>query len=125
MIERRNVYFLRPVGQQGPVKIGSSRMPMGRLKAVQIWSPLLLEMASFCPAHRNTEMFLHRHFLASHMHGEWFAWSEELQSLIDYVSNHSAMPDWVHAPENPKEFRAFIEKYPRGKTRPSYLVTAA
>ena len=113
----KNIYFLRPVGAQGPVKIGSSVRPLQRLRDYQIWSPVLLELAACCPCRSNTEVYLHRHFLDTWMHGEWFAWSEELEGLISHIAVHNDLPEWVDDPCSPREWRAFIEKYPRGKAR--------
>lgn len=117
MTFQRSIYFLRPVGQKGPIKIGSSQVPKRRLQGYQIWSPVLLEIAATCPAHRNTEVFLHRHFYPTHMHGEWFVWSDELQRLIDHVEAFGVVPEWVDAPTNPKEWKDMRAKYPRGLSR--------
>lgn len=119
---KKSVYFFRPVGEVGPIKIGSSGRPMDRLRSYQIWSPVLLELVASVQAHHNTETWLHRHFLATWRHGEWFDWSEELQSLIDHVLDHESLPDWVSPPTNPYEYRAFLEKYPRGKTKHSHRI---
>jgi hypothetical protein len=116
---RKNIYFLRPKGERGPIKIGSSAAPEQRLKTYQIWSPQLLELVAYCPAHHNTERWMHRHFLADWLHGEWFDWSETLQEAIDHVVVHGCLPDWVNPPTNPAEYRAFLEQYPRGKTKQS------
>lgn len=37
--ESRFIYFLRPIGWDGPVKIGCSNYPMLRLNALMAWSP--------------------------------------------------------------------------------------
>lgn len=124
-MSRRNIYFLRPVGERGPIKIGCSTMPQSRLRTYQIWSPVKLEIAAFAPAHRNTEMWLHRHFLDAWLHGEWFAWSDELQAVIDHAAQHGAMPDWVTPPTCPSEFRSFREQYPKGKTKETLREAAA
>lgn len=111
------IYFLKPIGEKGPIKIGCSSMPQERLKAVQIWSPVFLEIVAIVDGHVTLENFLHRHFLADRLHGEWFAWSEELQSVLDHAVTHGDLPEWVKPPRNPAEWRAFIEKYPKGKPR--------
>lgn len=113
----KQVYFLRPVGERGPIKIGMSVLPRARLRAHQIWSPVLLEIAAMVPAHHNAENWLHRHFLADWIHGEWFKWSERLQEAIDCATANGALPDWVDPPTNPTEYKAFLATYPRGKTK--------
>lgn len=40
------VYFLRPVGEEGPVKIGVSEVPENRLRTYMVWSPMILEVAA-------------------------------------------------------------------------------
>lgn len=118
---RQLIYFLRPKGEQGPIKIGLSRKPASRLRTYEIWSPAILELAASCHAHMNSEQFLHRHFLGDYLHGEWFEWSEELQQLIDHVAEHETLPDWVieGTPTSPREWSQFKAKYPRGKPRRS------
>lgn len=113
----KHIYFLRPIGQRGPIKIGSSEVPVRRLQSYQIWSPVELELAAVLPAHHNTENFLHRHFLASWTHGEWFNWSPEIQGLIDHINDTDSLPEWVTPPTCPSEYRAFLEAYPRGKSK--------
>lgn len=115
----KHIYFLRPVGEQGPLKIGSSAAPVSRLRTYQIWSPVLLELAASCPAHRNTEQFLHRHFIDAWLHGEWFAWTPEIQSVVDHIVQHGRVPEWVEqdTPTMWREWKDFDKKYPRGKTK--------
>lgn len=115
----KHIYFLKPADARGPVKIGLSTQPVSRLKSYQIWSPVMLEMAAACEAHPNTEQFLHRRFIASWLHGEWFEWSKDLQAIIDYVNEHGRVPDWVEreTPVGWRAYRAFERQYPRGKTK--------
>lgn len=40
------VYFIRPVGMDGPVKIGGSGVPKNRLNNLMTWSPFPLEVAA-------------------------------------------------------------------------------
>jgi hypothetical protein len=119
MRDLKEIYFLRPLGELGPVKIGMSVYPAHRLKGMAIWSPVILELAAHCRAHHNTEHFLHHHFIADWMHGEWFAWSEALQAVIDHVATKGCVPDWVieGTPTNPSEYSAFRQTYPHGKTK--------
>lgn len=44
MSEPRLIYFMRPVGQLGPIKIGCSKTPDLRLDTMARWSPQLLEI---------------------------------------------------------------------------------
>lgn len=76
------VYFLRPVGQRGPVKIGYSRNPQGRLAAFLQWSPVDLEIVATTPGDHRLEQRLHGMFRAQLMRSEWFNASDELDALI-------------------------------------------
>lgn len=120
-MKEKLIYFLRPVGERGPFKIGSSVLPVNRLKAYQIWSPVMLELAAACVAHPRTEQFLHRHFLAAWLHGEWFKWTPEIQAVVDHIDEHGRVPDWVASatPTVWREYKAFEREYPRGKTKQS------
>lgn len=79
------VYFLRPQGARGPVKIGHSRLPVLRLNAMMTWSPTPLEIAATVPATMKYEHGLHGHFAAFRSHGEWFHENPELTALIEAV----------------------------------------
>ncbi len=79
------VYFLRPVGAAGPIKIGLSRYPETRLRVLMAWSPLQLEIAAQTPGDRDLEMRLHGAFIGAWTHGEWFRPVRPLTSLIDAV----------------------------------------
>jgi hypothetical protein len=86
MVRERHVYFLRPVGQPGPVKIGCSEAPKERLQTFMTWSPFPLEIAAFTPGWRSEESCLQSMFAADHSHGEWFHASERLTALIEAVA---------------------------------------
>lgn len=76
------VYFLRPIGAEGPVKIEQSRCPLIRLKAISSWSPVELEIAAHTPGARGLEARLHALFAKERLHGEWFSSSVALSALI-------------------------------------------
>lgn len=78
----KQVYFLKPVGMKGPIKIGSSRLPEARLTNMVRWSPLPLEMIGSVPGSTADEVYLHRCFVRDHLHHEWFHWSDALLEAI-------------------------------------------
>lgn len=80
------VYFIRPVDSMGPVKIGCSEGPNGRLNTLQTWSPVKLEVVATIPGDLKTEARFHALFIASHSHGEWFHWSGQLEMVIDLIN---------------------------------------
>lgn len=87
------IYFMRPVGHIGPIKIGCSRMPQERLEALSIVSPLKLEIVATAPGAHADERRLHGMFQAHWLHHEWFGASKELLALVDYVATHGALPE--------------------------------
>lgn len=66
------VYFMKPVGLAGPIKIGCSDTPAIRLSALASWSPWPLEILATVDGSFKLENSLHRIFSASQTHGEWF-----------------------------------------------------
>lgn len=84
------IYFIRPCGQDGPIKIGCSVSPEKRLKAMLVWSPLKLEIVHTMPGDLELEREIHDRLLRSHSHGEWFhATPEILQLIADLLSGTS------------------------------------
>lgn len=88
----KQVYFLRPVGQSGPIKIGCSATPAKRLRTIEIWSPLLLELVASAPGEHRHEWALHQQFAKQRLHGEWFSISPELSALINHVAENGVLP---------------------------------
>jgi hypothetical protein len=66
------IYFIRPVGEAGPVKIGCSTRPLSRLDQLMTWSPIPLEIAATCPGDYKLEARIHNALADCHSHREWF-----------------------------------------------------
>lgn len=79
----KRVYFLRPVGLPGPVKIGCSIAPEGRLATIAAWSPIRLEIVAIVDGGHELEVALHKRFAHLALHGEWFGVDADLQAVID------------------------------------------
>ncbi len=79
------VYFIKPVGLDGPIKIGHSKVPSIRLIDLGAWSPLPLELVGAVPGTYADEQFLHQCFAEQHSHREWFRSSHELRDAIRRV----------------------------------------
>src|SRR5690554_5415759 len=77
------VYFIRAQDGTGPIKIGCSRVPAGRLKDLMNWSPVQLELLCKIPGDTKVESSLHNHFNHLHSHGEWFSPDGELLQLVE------------------------------------------
>jgi hypothetical protein len=79
----RRVYFIRPIGQDGPIKIGSSRWPEERLASYTRWSPYPLEIVVSVPGTMKVEMAIHRCFADARSHEEWFRPIPRLLAVIE------------------------------------------
>lgn len=80
------IYFLRPVGQEGPIKIGASRFPDDRVLAYAKWSPIQLEIAARIKASFKVEKQFHALFRDQLSHHEWFHVSPEMTAVIDAIN---------------------------------------
>lgn len=79
------VYFIRPVGADGPIKIGCSFVPQRRLEDFSVWSPAPLEIIGTVPGSFGDEKFLHECFADQHSHREWFHASDQLLTTIQDI----------------------------------------
>ncbi|MBZ9894213.1 GIY-YIG nuclease family protein [Mesorhizobium sp. BR1-1-6] len=91
----QHVYFIKPVGMAGPVKIGCTIDVNKRLSEMQKSSPLPLELAAFVPGGLGLERKLHAYFQRQHSHGEWFHWSFELTALIQKIRDGIQIGDAI------------------------------
>lgn len=80
-----SVYFFRPVGMDGPIKIGCSAEPEKRLATYSPMSPYALEMIGTFPGSSRDENYLHRAFASAHSHREWFHSTPLLRRVIALV----------------------------------------
>lgn len=94
----KQVYFMRPIGMAGPVKVGCSVMPKDRLKALDIWSPFPLEIIASAPGSHCNERAVHWHLRDDRLHGEWFRWSERLSALVSHVQRAGSLPPLEASP---------------------------
>lgn len=77
------IYFVRPVGMDGPIKIGYSKNPKARLKNLACASPLALEIIQMIDGDIEDERLLHVHFARNRQHAEWFRPCDELLEIIE------------------------------------------
>lgn len=82
----KRVYFIKPIGMEGPIKIGCSLWPDYRAHQLDTWSPFPLEVVAQIEGGEPLEMRFHNTFRASHVRKEWFAWTAELQAAIDAIN---------------------------------------
>lgn len=79
------IYFIKPVGLDGPIKIGCSGIPEDRLVSLAAWSPFPLEVIGKTPGTLKDEGFLHRCFSEYHSHHEWFYFTPALGEIITKI----------------------------------------
>lgn len=88
------VYFIKPVGMNGPIKIGSSTCPSKRLESLAVWSPFPLEVIIEVDGDLADEQFIHSCFADVHSHKEWFNPSKLLLNTIERIRKCGSL-DWV------------------------------
>lgn len=80
-----SLYFIRPIGLFGPLKIGLTGKTQRRLEEFQSWSPIPLEVMGTVPGTWADEQFLHGCLADYHSHGEWFHYSPAVIDAITEV----------------------------------------
>ena len=81
------VYFIKPIGMEGPVKIGCTKMPKVRLSTLDTWSPFPLEIAVEVSGGFDIERRFHNLFSHLHQRKEWFHAAPELTKAITELKN--------------------------------------
>lgn len=81
------IYFMKPVGMDGPIKIGCSYLPERRLSTLATWSPFKLEIITTIAGGQRLERNIHECFADFHSHREWFRAG---QRLLDAISRLKA-----------------------------------
>lgn len=79
---QRWVYFIKPEGMDGPIKIGLSDHPPARLYSLTVWSPFPLEIIAAIPGDYLLEANLHDCFADIHLHHEWFEATPRLTKAV-------------------------------------------
>lgn len=99
-----HVYFIKPVGMEGPIKIGRSISPTGRLGSLATWSPFPLELVASIEDtwDSDLERRFHAFFLAQHVGREWFRASADLLETIAAINagtfDIATLPKGRHLP---------------------------
>lgn len=89
------IYFMKPVGMDGPIKIGCTKFAKSRLYHMAIWSPIPLEIVATAPGTFDMEWGLHFHFAAERLHHEWFRASPRLVALVEAIKAGTPLTDLV------------------------------
>lgn len=113
----RYVYFLKPVGMYGPVKIGTSETPMNRLHTLMAWSPFKLELMATTPGSWKLEHKLHCRFARSHLHAEWFEPDTDLMVGIAALRAGKSVEEAFDLSQNQGSIRKKINRFVDPATR--------
>lgn len=89
-----DIYFIQ-AGRAGPIKIGKSANPLGRMSDLQTSNPnKLMLLASYKEFSGFSESKLHQVFAENRIRGEWFEPTRMLLKLIAIIrrnSNHNTL----------------------------------
>jgi len=122
MQKPRYVYFAKPIGLDGPIKIGCSDAPAERLLTLAVWSPWPLEIVGYVPGDFSDENFLHRCFAGNHSHREWFHSTPNLREAITRILADGNL-DWAEknlCPSDDVKSPLSRKRTPEQKLRMSY-----
>lgn len=89
----RWIYFVRPVGMGGPVKIGLSERTEARIRDLAEWSPFELEIVAQIEGDYQLEKNIHECFANSYLRREWFKATPRLNAMIDALQAGKAIED--------------------------------
>lgn len=81
-----HVYFIKPVGMDGPVKIGVSQSPDGRRETLATWSPFALEIIAVIRGDAAMERRFHSYFRDTYQRREWFGWSSLMAETVAAIN---------------------------------------
>lgn len=107
------VYFMKPIGHDGPIKIGCSSVPYGRLADLAVWSPFPLEIVATASGSYSDEAFLHRCFADTRAHGEWFHFSARLAQTVAEIARTGTLDS------------AKANLRPTGSAKPAFRIRTA
>lgn len=82
----KRVYFIKPIGMAGPIKIGTSNSPTHRAQDLATWSPFPLEVVATVEGGVPMERRFHAAFQSLHKGREWFEASAELVAAINHIN---------------------------------------
>lgn len=82
MTSPMHIYFIKPVGAVGQIKIGCSKFVGDRLASLAMWSPIPLEVIYQEEGGFDVERNIHCCFADLHSHHEWFHPGERLLKAI-------------------------------------------
>lgn len=101
------VYFIRPIGFDGPIKIGTSNAPLKRMQSLREWCPFPLEILVTVPGNGKLERQFHTRFAHLHESSEWFTAAPELVDCVAQLQagnfDFSSLPEDRLLPRCPRD----------------------
>jgi hypothetical protein len=98
------VYLIGPA-DRGPVKIGFSGAPEGRLRELQTGHPEVLCILAMFPGGEDDEQMLHKFFATEYLRGEWFRRTPRVCKFINMMACRVSLATAMHACRTEKEKR--------------------
>lgn len=96
----KRVYFIKPMGMDGPIKVGCSVSPDNRRRTLETWSPFPLEVVAEVAGDFDLERRFHALFIETHIRREWFGWSRRIATVIAAINagtfDVSTLPEPLH-----------------------------
>lgn len=93
----KRVYFMKPIGMEGPIKIGCTTQVGRRIENIISWSPFPLEIIHEEFGGHDLERKLHVHFSDLRFHHEWFHAGARLLEAISRLKAGETVVDIVRA----------------------------
>lgn len=75
------IYILR-VGETGPVKIGRASNIVARIRELQGCHFETLNLIRVIEGGHTNERWMHRHYVAQKIRGEWFTFSDDMMTVV-------------------------------------------
>jgi hypothetical protein len=101
------VYFIKPIGMDGPIKVGCSFSPDKRRRTLDTWSPFALEIVAQIEGGFDLEHRFHALFVETHQRREWFGWSKRIAATIaainDGTFNIHTLPTAINVSAAPRK----------------------
>lgn len=110
------VYFIRPIGMLGPVKIGCSYLPTARLQMMSRWSPYPLEIVATIPGGPLLERNIHECLADAYSHREWFLPTPAVLALVDGLIAGKSVGECIDLSARKWRVGKFAGREPRSKT---------
>lgn len=89
------VYFVKPIGMDGPIKIGCSQAVYDRLESLCEWCPFPLEILTTVLGGPDLEQNIHECLADIHLHHEWFRPAPKLLEIIRLLQDGYRIADVI------------------------------